>query len=200
MKVPIFPFVAKKYLSVCYFPNWSPLKNVSSARLGVAGINPNLCSHLMYAFVMIDSNIEIFPTEPDDLKGNYKAFNDLKMGHDTVTMLSVGGQLNSERGFQLASYTEETRRKFARNIINYVRKYGFDGIDIDWEYPRPSEKHLFTLLLKVSVWITFCFICVNYIHCSLVHFFRFILFLLIDAACSVSIHGVLYNRPTHSAT
>lgn len=142
---------AKKHLSVCYFPNWSPLKNVSTARLGVAGINPNLCSHLMYAFVMIDSNIEIFPTEPDDLKGNYKAFNDLKMGHDTVTMLSVGGQLNSERGFQLASYSEETRRKFARNIINYVRKYGFDGIDIDWEYPRPSEKHLFTLLLK-TIW------------------------------------------------
>lgn len=142
-------YEVKKFLSVCYFPNWSPLKNVSTARLGVDGIDPRLCSHLMYAFVKIDANLNIFPTEPNDLRGNYEAFNGLKEGYDTVTMLSVGGQLNAEIGFQLASASDESRKTFARNIIDYVRKYNFDGIDIDWEYPRADEKHQFTLLLKV---------------------------------------------------
>ena len=133
-------------------------------------INPKLCSHLLYAFVKIDNNLDIYPTEPNDLKGNYKAFNDLKIGYDTVTMLSVGGQRGAAAGFELASASEENRKKFARNLIEYVRKYGFDGIDIDWEYPKKEEKHRFTLLLKVSTSLTFYF---HSIHCLVATFVPF---------------------------
>ena len=45
---------------------------------------------------------------------------------------------------------------FTHNAIEYLRRYNFDGIDIDWEYPAarggvPADKTRFTKLFQVSV-------------------------------------------------
>ena len=46
--------------------------------------------------------------------------------------------------------TEESRTKFSDSVAKFLKKYGFDGIDIDWEFPveggpegshgRPEDK------------------------------------------------------------
>ncbi len=51
--------------------------------------------------------------------------------------------------------TQATRSSFISSIINILRKYDLDGIDIDWEYPArrdglPEDRENFVLLLKVS--------------------------------------------------
>lgn len=54
--------------------------------------------------------------------------------------------------------TDENRNKFTDSCVEFISKYGLDGVDLDWEYPvggglktnskRPEDKQNFTLLLK----------------------------------------------------
>lgn len=37
---------------------------------------------------------------------------------------------------------------FANNVVELINKYGFDGIDIDWEYPASGQYTWFTNLVK----------------------------------------------------
>ncbi len=47
--------------------------------------------------------------------------------------LAIGGW--GADGFSQAVRTIETRTKFIDSIMNIIKEYQFDGIDIDWEYP-----------------------------------------------------------------
>lgn len=49
---------------------------------------------------------------------------------------------------------ENRRKQFAENALKFVTYYGFDGLDLDWEYPTsrggiPDDKENFISLLSV---------------------------------------------------
>lgn len=63
--------------------------------------------------------------------------------------VSLGGWTFSDNGtdtqptFGKIASTESNRQKFANNLVDFMKKYGFDGVDIDWEWvsllpPRAS--------------------------------------------------------------
>lgn len=61
--------------------------------------------------------------------------------------IAVGGWNMYHVTFMLA--TAANRSTFINSSINFARTRGFDGVDLDLQYP-PEDKPLFTTLLEVA--------------------------------------------------
>ncbi len=150
-----------------YYSSWS----IYARQFFVTDIAADLLTHINYAFANISDSGECaigdawadtqFPypgeTKGDGLLGNFHQFQLLKEQHpDLQTLISIGGWSWSAK-FSDVALTPESRQKFATSCVNFMKQYGFDGLDIDWEYPvgggntgnieRPEDAANFVLLL-----------------------------------------------------
>lgn len=163
---------------VAYFPEWGVYAGHNG--YAISNIPWDEITHINYAFATIKSGqVSIFDDwaaegmtfgEPQGspYTGNYGQIKKYKQLHpQTRVNISVGGWSQSA-GFHDAAATAESRKIFADSAVKFIRTYGFDGVDIDWEYPTSkreadlvdnpndqgtpkadaSEKQTFTLLLQ----------------------------------------------------
>lgn len=61
-------------------------------------------------------------------------------------MLSIGGWTWSTN-FPAAASTDANRKTFARTSIEFLKDWGLDGIDLDWEYPKDATEAANMILL-----------------------------------------------------
>jgi chitinase len=152
---------------VGYFVEWG----VYDRNYHVKNVPADQLTHLNYAFAkIVDGKCALFDrfaavdkAYPGDkpgegmLRGNFNQLLQLKKRHPHLkTLISVGGWTLSGP-FSDVALTEQSRTRFAASCVAFIKKYGFDGVDIDWEYPvaggaegnkrRPEDKANFTLLL-----------------------------------------------------
>lgn len=138
----------------------------------VTQIAADKLTHINYAFALISPEGEVilgdewadtqlpYPdhTENQPLKGNFHQLQILKEQNPHLqTLIAIGGWTGSAR-FSDAALSDESRLKFAQSAVDFVTRYGFDGVDIDWEFPtggglagnveRPEDKENFVLLLQ----------------------------------------------------
>lgn len=83
-------------------------------------------------------------------QGLYDDFRKLKKKNPTLkTLLSLGGASAGVEKFRKLCDDDENRKTFIKNTIKTLRKYNFDGLDLDWEFPETSkDKTGFTKLCK----------------------------------------------------
>ena len=151
---------------VAYYTGWSTY----ARNYQVTDIPAAKVTHLNYAFanvsngqcVLGDSYADtdkFFPGDSWDtgaLRGNFNQLIKLKAKYPALkTLISVGGWTWSAN-FSAAASTNASRTLFAKSCADFMEKYGFDGIDIDWEYPVSgglqngvaADKANYTLLMQ----------------------------------------------------
>eukprot|EP00106_Octopus_bimaculoides_P023184 XP_014790626.1 PREDICTED: acidic mammalian chitinase-like [Octopus bimaculoides] len=148
----------QSFRRVCYYTNWSQYREVP-AKFLPENIDPQLCTHIIYAFATLEGNY-LKPFEWNDdstpwMVGMYAKVVAMKQKNPKlVVLLSVGGwNMGSALFTQMAS-TPENRKQFYTNATDFLRTRGFDGLDMDWEYPAsrgspPEDKEKFTSLMQL---------------------------------------------------
>ncbi|KZT03657.1 carbohydrate-binding module family 5 protein [Laetiporus sulphureus 93-53] len=148
------PQVVKKrsndgYVQAAYFTNWG----IYGANFQPSNITPSDLTHILYAFADVSpdtGNISLTDTYADEQKhftgdswnqpgnnlyGCLKQMYLFKLANRNLkVLLSVGGYTYSQDGHFSFVTDSGLRANFVTSAVSFVENFGFDGIDIDFEY------------------------------------------------------------------
>jgi len=126
---------------VCYFTNWAWYRP-GDGKFMPKDIDASLCTHVMYAFATLSNNkIKPYDSWADLDNKFYEQVVALKSQGKKV-FISIGGwndSAGSKYGIMVANAA--TRKEFIDSAVAFCKKYGFDGLGLDWEYPGCPQGH-----------------------------------------------------------
>jgi chitinase len=139
---------------VGYYTSWARNSGYTPDKINVSKL-----THINYAFADISSSLKVVMDDPVTDTANLEGLKNLKRRNSSLKIIiSVGGWDNSAR-FSDAAATESSRETFAQSCLDFLLKYGLDGVDLDWEYPvsgglpgnghRAADKQNYTKLVQL---------------------------------------------------
>lgn len=92
-------------------------------------------THINYAFLIPNADGTFAP-----LNNAWKVKELVKRSHanGVQVLISIGGW-GWDPQFEEMAASPEKRAVFIREALKVVDEYGFDGVDVDWEYPDPGQ-------------------------------------------------------------
>ncbi|KAH9475936.1 Chitinase 1 [Psilocybe cubensis] len=142
-------------VSMAYFTNWG----IYGANFQPTDIVPGPLTHILYAFADVSPDTgtisltdsyadeqKHFPTDSwndtgNNLYGCLKQLYLLKLAQRNLkVLLSIGGWTYSQAGHFDFVTSASSRATFVASAVQLIEDYGFDGIDIDFEYPANTAQ------------------------------------------------------------
>ncbi|KAK8727624.1 hypothetical protein OTU49_009656 [Cherax quadricarinatus] len=130
---------------LCYYS--IPQNGSSETPLTAKDIDSTLCTHIIISKAKIE-NTTIVPVDEGDFKVYAEVVAMKKQNPDLYVLLSLA------TGFSSLVQDRIAVAVFAYNAHKFLTTHGFDGLDLDWEFPawppgkkNPKEKTWFTYLL-----------------------------------------------------
>lgn len=145
MKKPSSKGTSSNQRTIGYYEGWSTTRACDG--MYPENIPVGAYTHLNYAFAFIDPiSFAVAPMSETD-KDLWPRFTALKEDNPGLkTFISVGGWSMNDpdqptaKTFSNLAASTDAQDKFARSLITFMSTYGFDGVDIDWEYPVAEER------------------------------------------------------------
>ncbi|MGG7177883.1 glycosyl hydrolase family 18 protein [Clostridium paraputrificum] len=124
-----------------YFPSWYQ-GSVDSQ------IQFDKLTHINYAFLIPNKDGSLVPIENEPMM---KEIISKAHSKGVKVLISVGGwsykDVPLQSTFESLARNTTSRNAFVKNVVNFVNQYGFDGADIDWEYPTAATANNFQNLM-----------------------------------------------------
>ncbi|KAJ6600774.1 glycosyl hydrolases family 18-domain-containing protein [Mycena sp. CBHHK59/15] len=146
---------ATSKVQVGYFTNWG----IYAANFQPTDIPVSTLTHILYSFADVDSSSgtisltdpyadeqKHFPTDSwsetgNNLYGCLKQMYLLKLANRNLkVLLSIGGWTYSQAGHFGFVTSATSRATFVTDAVQLIEDYGFDGIDLDFEYPANAAQ------------------------------------------------------------
>lgn len=148
----------KKPTVFCYLTLFAALRN-GTGTFTVKDSDTEHCTHIVYSFMSLNyqtSEIASYSYRIDHQVGGgqLKELKLLKEKNPNLKVLaSVGGYCVGSRRFSELARSHTRRAAFINSLIQFVRKWELDGMDIAWQFPgyrggRPGDRENFVSLLK----------------------------------------------------
>ncbi|KAJ4402691.1 hypothetical protein N0V91_007066 [Didymella pomorum] len=127
---------------VAYYEGWNtrrrPCDKVWPSQIDTTGL-----THIVFSFATIDpTTFAVRPMHPNDEK-LYTEFLGLKDG--SQKWIGIGGWEFSDAGpthqtWSLMASSKANRQAFISSLLEFLKKWDFAGVDIDWEWPGSDTR------------------------------------------------------------
>ena len=145
----LIPIAGSNAKVVCYYTSWSS-RRPGIGRFSPEDIDVSLCTHLIFAFGSLKNNRlsilapssdandgdEVYD-DPRTLSETHERLQDLRAkNEDLKIILAVGGWALGPTPFKDLTSNVFRMNQFVYDSTEFLRANKFDGLDVDWAYPR----------------------------------------------------------------
>lgn len=121
---------------IAYFPSWTG---------NVDDIPYERLTHINYSFVLPTPNGGLTDVDAPRLERMVARAH----AKNVKACIAIGGWNDGDcSAFEAMSAGSGNRRTFIRNVLEFCDRFKLDGVDIDWEYPKPASAADFATLTK----------------------------------------------------
>lgn len=129
---------------IAYWEAWN--ENKPCGKMKPDEIPVHDITHLIFAFGFITPGDFQITNMPEVSPSLFREVAELKNKNPSLKIqIALGGWTHNDPGqwqtvFSDLVATPSSRFKFINNLLGFLKQYGYDGVDFDWEYPGAKDR------------------------------------------------------------